>query len=129
MFMPNSTKLLCPWDFQGKSTEVGCHFLLQGTFPTQGLSPDLSYCRQTHYCLTKDKTSPQKVYPSQWPLRTPLSSGNGIQEKRRPEVSLSKSQKSSRWQPCERKTVSGDPGQHTFSNTHAPRTGQKLQGI
>ena len=25
------TKLLRPWDFQGKSTGVGCHFLLQGT--------------------------------------------------------------------------------------------------
>ena len=23
------TKLLCPWDFPGKSTGVGCHFLLQ----------------------------------------------------------------------------------------------------
>ena len=23
------TKLLCPWDFQDKSTGVGCHFLLQ----------------------------------------------------------------------------------------------------
>ena len=23
------TKLLCPWDFQGKSTGVGCHFLPQ----------------------------------------------------------------------------------------------------
>ena len=22
--------LLCPWDSPGKSTEVGCHFLLQG---------------------------------------------------------------------------------------------------
>ena len=22
-------KLFCPWDFPGKSTEVGCHFLLQ----------------------------------------------------------------------------------------------------
>ena len=27
---------LCPWDFPGKNTEVGCHFLLQGIFPTQG---------------------------------------------------------------------------------------------
>ena len=26
----------CPWDFPGKSTGVGCHFLLQGIFPTQG---------------------------------------------------------------------------------------------
>ena len=24
------TRLLCPWDFLGKSTGVGCHFLLQG---------------------------------------------------------------------------------------------------
>ena len=24
-------RLLCPWDFPGKKTEVGCHFLLQGT--------------------------------------------------------------------------------------------------
>ena len=25
-----------PWDFPGKNTGVGCHFLLQGIFPTQG---------------------------------------------------------------------------------------------
>ena len=30
------TRFLCPWDFSGKNTEVGCHFLLQGTFQTQG---------------------------------------------------------------------------------------------
>ena len=30
--------LLCPWDFLGKSTGVGCHALLQGIFPTQGLN-------------------------------------------------------------------------------------------
>ena len=29
-------KLLCPWDFPGKNTGVGCHFLLQGIFSTQG---------------------------------------------------------------------------------------------
>ena len=27
--------LLHPWDFSGKNTGVGCHFLLQGIFPTQ----------------------------------------------------------------------------------------------
>ena len=27
---------LCPWDFPGKNTAVGCHFLLQGILPTQG---------------------------------------------------------------------------------------------
>ena len=29
-------RLLCPWTFPGKNTRVGCHFLLQGTFLTQG---------------------------------------------------------------------------------------------
>ena len=29
-------RLLCPWDFPGKNTGVGGHFLLQGIFPTQG---------------------------------------------------------------------------------------------
>ena len=33
------TRLLCPWDFPGKSTGVGCHFLPQGIFPTQGSIP------------------------------------------------------------------------------------------
>ena len=28
---PMDTRLLCPWDSPGKSTGVGCHFLLQGT--------------------------------------------------------------------------------------------------
>ena len=32
------TMLLCPWDYPGKSTGVGCHFLLQGIFLTQGLN-------------------------------------------------------------------------------------------
>ena len=26
---PMDNRLLCPWDFLGKSTEVGCHFLLK----------------------------------------------------------------------------------------------------
>jgi len=28
------SRLLCPWDFPGKNTGVGCHCLLQGIFPT-----------------------------------------------------------------------------------------------
>ena len=46
------TKLLCPWDFLGKNTGVGFHFLLQGIFPTQGSNPGLLHCRQTLYCLS-----------------------------------------------------------------------------
>ena len=30
------TRLLCPWDSPGKNTGVGCHFLLQEIFLTQG---------------------------------------------------------------------------------------------
>ena len=30
-----------PWDFPGKNTGVGCQFLLQGIFLTQGLNPCL----------------------------------------------------------------------------------------
>ena len=34
-------QLLSPWDFPGKNTGVGCHFLLQGIFPTQVSNPRL----------------------------------------------------------------------------------------
>ena len=40
------TRLLRPWDFPGKNTGVGCHFLLQGIFPTQRLNLGLPHCRQ-----------------------------------------------------------------------------------
>ena len=30
---------VCPWDFPGKGTVLGCYFLLQGIFPTQGSNP------------------------------------------------------------------------------------------
>ena len=33
-------------------TLVGCHFLLQGIFPTQGLNPGLLHCRQMLYPLS-----------------------------------------------------------------------------
>ena len=31
-------RLLCPWDFTGKNTGVGCHFILQD-LPDQGIKP------------------------------------------------------------------------------------------
>ena len=40
------SRVLCPWDFPGKNTGMGCHFLLQGIFPTQGSNPYL-----LHLCL------------------------------------------------------------------------------
>ena len=43
------TGLLCPWVFPGKNTGVGCHFLLQGIFLTQGLNLSFLRCRQILY--------------------------------------------------------------------------------
>ena len=37
IFWTMATRLLYPWDSPGKNTGVGCHVLLQGIFPTQGL--------------------------------------------------------------------------------------------
>ena len=42
-----AVRLLCPWDYPGKNTRVGCHFLLQGIFPIQGSNPGLPHCTQT----------------------------------------------------------------------------------
>ena len=36
---------------QGKNARVGCHFLLQGIFPTQESNPGLLHCRQILYRL------------------------------------------------------------------------------
>ena len=45
-------RLLRPWDFPGKSTGVGCHFLLQRIFPTQGSNLGLLHCRHILYWLS-----------------------------------------------------------------------------
>ena len=49
-------RLLCPWNSPGKNTGVGCHFLLQGIFPTQGWNPGLLHRRQIPYCLSHQKS-------------------------------------------------------------------------
>ena len=41
-----------PWDSPGKNTGVGCHFLLQELFLTQGSNSGLPHCRQTLYHLS-----------------------------------------------------------------------------
>ena len=63
-------RLLCPQDFSGKSTGVGCHFLRQRIFPTQGSNPGLTHCRQTVYGLShqgspfiKDRSTQARLLP------------------------------------------------------------------
>ena len=51
-----STRLHCPWDFPGKNTGVGCHFLLQRIFLTQGLNLGLLHYRQILYHWATSET-------------------------------------------------------------------------
>ena len=48
-------RLLCLWDSPGKNTGVGCHFLLQEIFPTQGSNPWLLHCGQILYCRSRQR--------------------------------------------------------------------------
>ena len=43
---PADRGVLCPRDFPGKNTRVGCHFLLQRNFPTQETNPSLWHLLQ-----------------------------------------------------------------------------------
>ena len=52
------TGLLYPWNSPGKNTGVGCHFLLQGIFLTQGSNPGLLHCRKMLFPRTH-KGSPR----------------------------------------------------------------------
>ena len=47
--------------FPGKNTGVGCHFLLQGIFPTQGSSLCLLQCKQIFYCWAIGETHLQNT--------------------------------------------------------------------
>ena len=49
-------------DSPGKNTGVGCHFLLQGVFPTQGSNPGLPHCRQILYLWATREATPIKEH-------------------------------------------------------------------
>ena len=50
------TRFLCPWNFKSRNTGVGCHFLLQGIFLTQGSNPHLVSHSSSHtHGIRKDK--------------------------------------------------------------------------
>ena len=53
-------RLLCPWDSPGKHTGVGCHFLLQGIFPTQVMNP-------CHLCFLHWQTGSLPSEPTRKP--------------------------------------------------------------
>ena len=44
---PYPARLLHPWNYLGKNTGTGHHFLLQGIFPTEG--PNLSFMHLLYF--------------------------------------------------------------------------------
>ena len=50
------------WDLPGKITEVGCHVLLQGIFPTQGLNLSLLHWQADSLQLSHQGAQ-HKIYP------------------------------------------------------------------
>ena len=48
---------LRPWYFPGKNTGVGCHFRLQGIFPTQGMNPSLLHWQADSLSLSHQGSS------------------------------------------------------------------------
>jgi len=80
-------------DSPGKNTGVGCHFLLQGIFPTQVSNSGLPHCRQILYRLThqgrylphssstqfmyliQSANDPQDPYPTRYILGIKMDQG------------------------------------------------------
>jgi len=53
-------------DSEGKNTGVGCHVLLQGICPTQGLNPGLPHCRWVLYYLSHWRLARPKICRVSW---------------------------------------------------------------
>ena len=49
-------RLLCPWDFPGMNTGVGCHFFLQGILPIQGRNLHLLYWQADSLSLSHQES-------------------------------------------------------------------------
>ena len=61
---PWTARFLCPWNFPGKNTGVGCHFFLQGIFLTQESNPCLLHCRWILYCWATREAPNLHLYVS-----------------------------------------------------------------
>ena len=59
-------------DSADKNTEVGCHALLQGIFPTQGLNPHLLHCASLVAQTIKSLPEMQKTWVQSLGWEDPL---------------------------------------------------------
>ena len=53
--------LPCPWDFPGQNTGVGCHFLLQGIFLTQGPNSHLLHWQADSLLLSPQGSTSGRI--------------------------------------------------------------------
>ena len=58
------TRFLCPWDFLGKKTGMGCHFLLLGIFLTQGSNLPLPHWQADSLLLSHLGSPKWKIGPA-----------------------------------------------------------------
>ena len=65
-------RLLYPWDSSGKNTGVGCHFFLQGIFPTQGLNSRLLLGRRFFTTEQNSLYNVLRVLGRQWYISSVL---------------------------------------------------------
>ena len=66
---PVNARLLCPRDSPAKNTGVGCHFLLQGIFLTQGSNSCLRHCKWILYCLSHwEAPYVWSIVGTHWPI-------------------------------------------------------------
>ena len=69
------SRFLCPWDSPGKNIGLGCHSLLQGIFPMQGLNMGLLHCRQILYSLSPRETQVERRYQRKILKEVPQAKG------------------------------------------------------
>ena len=84
-------RLLCPWDYLGKNTGVGCHFLLQRIFLTQGSNPHLLHWQVDSLPPSHLVLLPFKRYPLFLPalhMGTKLPICQGLYLKYSPKIPL-----------------------------------------
>ena len=74
-----SGRFLCPWDFPRKNTGVGCHFLLQGIFPTQGSNPCALHPLHCRRILYHYVTQQAHIQRNQGNSRKTIYRDHGIQ--------------------------------------------------
>ena len=64
-------RLLCPWNSPGKNIGVGCHFLLQGIFPTKRSNPCLLHWQGDSLPLSRLSNLLSSDFAA-FPLKSPL---------------------------------------------------------